>query len=407
MENNLRFTKNVNRSYDDKFAVEGAKIGTALNIRTPPRYLGRTGTAISLEDSVESYTTLTLNTQFGVDISFTSADLALSLDDFSERILRPAVATIANKIDRDGLKLYKEIYNAVGTPGSTPAELRTYLQAGGALDDEAAPMDGLRTLVYNPDAQIEIIDALKGLFQSSEKISDQYNTGRMGTAIGFDWQLDQNVARHTAGAYGAGPFTVKDTVSAAGQATINLAGLTATSGKIAVGDVFTCDAVYQINPQSRESTGKLRKFVVAEGATGTYGTFTATNTTTGVNGYYTADGSGYCTVTVSPAIYISTNKLGTVDAYPTAAAAVTMLATTAQAYPNNLAFHRDAFCLGMADLPLPRGVDMAGRISDKQLGMSIRLVRAYDISTDNFPCRLDVLYGWKTLYPQLACRIAG
>lgn len=333
-----------------------------------------------------------------MDISFTSAELALTLDDFSERILKPAVATVANKIDYDGLALYNQIYNAVGSPGSTPNELRTYLQANGALDDEAAPMDGLRTCVINPDAQIEIVDALKGLFQSSEKISEQYAQGKMGTAIGLDWQMDQNVRQHTVGAYGAGPLYVKTTV-AASQATLELKGLTTTTGTLKIGDVFTVAGVYAVNPQSRQSTGKLRKFVVIAGSTGTFGAYAA--------GVYTADGSGYVTPTISPTITLSSVAAGTVDAYPVQDALVTVLGTTAQSYFNNLVFHRDAFCLGMADLPLPRGVDMAGRISDKQLGMSIRLVRAYDIGTDTFPCRLDVLYGWQVLYPQLACRVAG
>ena len=386
LENNLKFARLINRQYDDKFAVEGAKIGTSLNIRKPPRYVGRSTTAISLEDSVESYVTLTLNTQFGVDVSFTSAELALSLDDFSERILKPAVATIANKIDLDGLALYKKVYNMVGTPGTTPGDLKTYLQAGGALDEEACPQDGLRSLVINPDAQIEIVDALKGLFQAGDRISEQYKTGRMGTAVGFEWQMDQNIRKHTYGAYG-GPLSVKTTVNTQGQATIIIQGFTTTTGTICEGDVFTVDAVYAENPQSRESTGKLQKFVVTAAQTD--------------------PGTGYMTVAVAPAMYTAANKLATVDSFPQANAAVTMLGSASQVTAQNLAFHRDAFCLGMADLPLPRGVDMAGRISDKQLGMSIRLVRAYDINTDTFPCRLDVLYGWTALYPQLACRIAG
>lgn len=383
----------MNRQFDDRFAVEGAKTGTTLNIRKPPRYIGRTGTALSLEDTVESLVALTLSTQFGVDISFTSAELALSIDDFSERILKPAVAVIANKIDSDGLALWKSVYNTVGTPGTTPPDLRTYLQANGALDDEACPMDGLRSAVINPDAQIEIIDALKGLFQEGSAIADQYRTGRMGTAIGLEWQLDQNVQLQTVGSYGAGPLSVMTTVSTAGQATLDVSGLTATSGTLNAGDVFTVAGVYAVNPQSRQSTNKLRKFVVTA--------------------LVTADGSGNCSVSggnpvhISPAIYLASDKQATVSAYPQISAAVTVLGVAGTVSPQNLVFHRDAFCMGMADLPLPRGVDMAGRISDKQLGMSIRLVRAYDIQTDTFPCRLDVLYGWTALYPQLACRVAG
>jgi hypothetical protein len=404
LENNLRFARLVNRQFDSKFGVEGAKIGTALNIRKPPKYVGRSGATISsFEDTAEDYCTLTLNTQFGVDLSFTSAELVLSLDDFSNRVLKPAVSTIANKIDYDGLNLYRYVANAVGTPGTTPGDLKTYLQANGALDDEACPQDGLRSCVINPDAQIEIVDALKGLFQSSEKISEQYNTGRMGQAIGLDWQMDQNVRVHTTGNDLAAAVTVKTTVSTAAQAVLHLTGLTASTGTVKVGDVFTVAATYAVNPQSRQSTGKLRKFVVVPGAAGTYGTVDSETATT----VYTADSSGYLTVNVLPKMYIYTAAAATIDAYPQAGAVVTFLGAASTQSPQNLVFHRDAFCLGMADLPLPRGVDMAGRVSDAQTGLGIRLVRQYDIIYDRFICRLDVLYGWTTLYPNLACRVVG
>ena len=388
LENNLKFASRVNRQYDEKFAVEGATIGTTLNIRKPPRYIGRTGATISsYEDTTETYVALTLSTQFGVDINFTSAELALSIDDFSERILKPAVATIANKIDRDGLALYKSIYNAVGVPGSVPDSLRTYLEAGALMDEEACPQDGLRNVVVSSRAQLEIVDALKGLFQASDNISQQYKSGRMGTAAGFEWMMDQNVNLHTAGSPATGAVTVKTTVSTDGQATVVLTGLTATTGTLKQGDIFTIDNVYAVNPQSRQSTGQLRRFVVtADG---------------------TADGSGDLTASVSPAMYEDDHALASIDTFPQAGAAVTFLSSNGQISTENLAFHRDAFCLGMADLPLPRGVDMAGRVSDKQLGMSIRLVRQYDITNDKFPCRMDVLYGYSVLYPQLACRISG
>ena len=202
LENNLTFTKGVNRQYDSRFGVEGAKIGTVLNVRKPPRYVGRTGSAISIEDAVETQVAVTLDTQFGVDISFTSEDLALKIDDFSERFINPAVATIANKIDHSGLALYKDIYQSVGTPGTTPNALLTYLQAGVKLDDSAAPMDGQRSVCITPLMQATMVDALKGLFQQSSAIASQYRKGQMGTAAGFDWFMDQNVNSHTVGPLG-------------------------------------------------------------------------------------------------------------------------------------------------------------------------------------------------------------
>ncbi len=384
LENNLKFAKLVRREYDDQFAQDGAKIGATLNIRKPPRYLGRSGATLSVEDSVESYATLTLDTQFGVDINFTSKELALDIDDFSDRFLKPACAVIANKIDYDGLALYKYVANCVGTPGTTPSTLKTYMQANGALDDEACPMDGLRAAVINPDAQIEIVDALKGLFQDSGSIAEQYRSGRMGHAVGLEWQMDQNVNVHTFSGPGSS-VTVKTSVSSAGSQTIVLQGISGAT-QINAGDVFTVKDVYAVNPQNRQSTGKLRKFVVLSNA---------------------AVSAGAATVTVWPPMYLSTHALATITAYPQANADVTFITASAANSPQNLVFHRDAFCLGMADLPLPKGVDMAGRISDKQLGLSIRLVRQYDITNDKFPCRLDVLYGWTVLYPQLACRVCG
>jgi hypothetical protein len=74
-------------------------------------------------------------------------------------------------------------------------------------------------------------------------------------------------------------------------------------------------------------------------------------------------------------------------------------------YAQNLAYHADAFTLGTADLEIPQGVDFAARESYD--GISMRIVRAYDVSSDNFICRIDVLGGWATLRPELACRILG
>ena len=383
LENNLTFTKGVNRQYDSKFGVEGAKIGTVLNVRKPPRYVGRTGTAIGIEDATETQVAVTLDTQFGVDIQFTSEDLALKIDDFSKRFITPAVATIANKIDNDGMGLYTSIYNEVGTPGTTPAALLIYLTAGVKLDDEAAPMDGGRTLCITPLMQATIVDALKGLFQQSAAIASQYRRGQMGTAIGLDWFMDQNCNTHTVGPLGGTPLVNGSTSS--GATSLITDGWTASAAaRLKEGDVFTIADVNSVNPQSRQSTGSLQQFVVTADVS--------------------SDGSGNLTAAISPAI-TSSGAFQTVDALPADNAALTIVGTSAQQSPQGLLHHKDAFTLAMADLPLPQGTDMAARVSDPQLGMSIRMIRDYDITTDKFPCRLDVLFGWAALRPELACRI--
>lgn len=384
LENNLTFTRNVNRQYDDKFGIEGAKVGQVINARKPPRYVGRSGQAAQVEAISETTVPVPLTTQFGVDLEVSSADLLLNIDDFGDRILKPAVAVIANKIDSDGLSLVTQIANAVGTPGTTPNALLTYLLAGVALDNNAAPQDGQRYITITPLMQAYIVDALKGLFQQASAISEQYRKGRMGTAIGFEWEMDQNCPTFTVGPQGGTPL-----VNGAGQtgSTLVTKGWTsAAASRLVAGDVFTVAGVYMVNPQSRQSTGQLMQFTVGAG--------------------FSSDGSGNGSVTISPAL-IPSGQFQTVSASPTDGAAITVLGAANTVSPQGVAYHRDAFTLVSADLPVPRGVDMAGRLADKQLGISIRFIRQYDVNSDQFISRLDVLYGWAVLRMELASRIAA
>jgi hypothetical protein len=382
LENNLVFTKTVNRDYDDKFAIEGAKIGTVVNARKPPRYLGRTGQALQIENAAETSVPVALTTQFGVDIQFTSADLLLSIDDFSKRFIEPAIATVANKIDNDGLALYKSVANSVGTPGTIPNAYLTYSTAGALLAENATPMDDNLTMLIGPRMQATIVDALKGLFQSSEQIKQQYLRGRMGTAAGFEWAWTQNLNTHTVGPLGGTPLV--NGANQTGSSLITDGWTAAAATRLKKGDVFTVANVNLVNPQTRMSTGQLAQFVVTADSA--------------------SDGSGNLTIPIYPPI-VASGAFQTVDSLPADNAALTIVGAANTQSPQGLAYHRDAFACVTADLPLPKGVDMAARVSDKQLGISVRMVRAYDINTDNFPCRLDVLYGWAALRPELACRI--
>jgi hypothetical protein len=388
LENNLTFTKYVRRDFDDEYGRAGAKIGTVLNIRKPPRYVGRVGQALQLEDATETSVPLTLNVQRGVDIIFSSQDLALSIDDFSERFIMPAIANVANGIDFDGLSQYLNVYNEIGTPGTVPNQLLTYLQGGQRLDEEAAPRDKDRALVVSPAMQAVIVDALKGLFHDASDIEKQYSEGTMGRTIGFKWSMDQNVRVQTVGAYGG----VVGTINAANQtgSAITTSGWTANAAILNQGDVVSFQGTFAVNPQNKQSTGSLRQFVVTQNVV--------------------ANGAGVATIPISGPGGLGIILAGpfqTVTASPTNGAAINIQGTSGTSSPRGLAFHKDAFAFGCADLPLPGGVDIADRVNDKQLGCSIRLVRAYDINTDRFPTRLDILYGWTTLYPELATRIAS
>jgi hypothetical protein len=397
LENELTFSGQVDRNYDDQFSVTGAKIGATLNVRRPGRFVGTTGPALNVEDFNETSVPVTLSTQFHVDTQFTSQDLALSLDMFSDRILKPAVAAIANKVDFDGLTMAKNnTANIVGTAGTPPTGLITYLTAGAYLDSEGAPRDGRRSCVIEPFTSATIVDSLKGLFVPSDKISDQYTKGMMGRdSAGVSWYMDQNVVAQTFGSYATATLACATTTATgfltsgwASTSTIALTATTATAG-LKQGDVIQIDGVFAVNPQNRQAYGsnKLRNFVVTSNVT------VAT--------------SGTTSVTVSPAV-ITAGQFQNVS-IPTASAtaAVTPFNKTGTVSPQNIVMHKNAFCLATADLELPDGVHFAGRASDKELGLSLRVIRQYTINNDSIPTRVDVLYGWAPLYPELACRVAA
>ena len=400
LENELTFTSEVDRNYDDQFAVVGAKIGNTVNVRKPGRFIGTTGPALNVEDFNETSVPVTLSTQFHVDTQFTTQDLALSLDMFSDRVLKPAVAAIANKIDRDGLAMATlQTANIVGTAGTPPTGLITYLTAGAYLDSEGAPRDGRRSCIVEPFTSATIVDSLKGLFVPQQAISDQYSKGLMGRdSGGMNWKLDQNVVAQTFGSNSTTTVTASvATTTATGfltsgwasSSTITVTAANTGTLNLNAGDTFTIAGVYAVNPQNRQAYGsnKLRNFVVK----------TTVAIASGASG----------SVVVSPAV-ITAGQFQNVSIPTTSASAsVTQFNSTGVVSPQNIIMHRNAFTVAVADLELPEGVHFAGRASDKDIGLSMRVVRQYTINNDSIPTRLDVLYGWAPLYPELACRVAA
>lgn len=386
LENKLTFTKYVRRDLDDNYGKE-PKIGAVLNVRKPPRYVGRVGQAIQLEDATETSVPVAVNVQRGVDIAFTSQDLKLSIDNFSERFLEPGIANVANNIDFDGLQQYLNVYNEIGTPGTVPNAALTYLQVGQRLDEEAVPRDGQRAVVISPAMQATIVDALKGLFQDSTSIADQYKKGTMGLGLGLKFSMDQNVRVQTVGQYSGSP-----TVNGANQSGSSIVTQSWPNSQTVLkqGDIITFAGVNAVNPQNRQSTGALRQFVVTADVASN-GSGAATIPIAGPGGLGIVPGGPFQTVTGTPAN----------------SAAIVVQGASQSSSPRGLAFHKNAFVLVCVPLPSPNGVDFAKTRSDDQLGISQRIVRAYDINLDRFPCRSDVLYGWATLYPEFAVRVAS
>jgi len=375
-------TRNVNRQYDNSFAQEGAKIGTTLRIRLPDRALVTDGAALQVQDDNEQFTTLTVSSQKHIGINFTTAELTMQLDDFAERVLKPRVSQLASSIDADVANAYQGIFASVGTPGTVPSTSLVLLQGQQKLNEAAAPMSP-RYATVNPAANAGLVEGMKGLFNPVSTISRQFKSGLMGEGIlGYDeMAMSQSIKQHTTGTR-TGAHTVTTTVSAQGATTIAITG-TGTQ-TIKKGDVFTIANVFAVNPQTRESTGSLQQFVATADAT--------------------ASGGAY-TVSVSPAIYTSGQALATVDSFPQSGATVTFLGSASTQYPQNLLYHKDAIAFATADLVMPQGVDMASR--QVHNGISMRIVRQYDINNDRMPCRIDVLYGYSVIRPQLGCRLWG
>ena len=383
LENNLVITRNVNRQYDNSFAVQGAKIGTTLRIRLPDRALVTDGAALQVQDDNEQFTTLSVSSQKHIGVNFTTAEMTMQLDDFADRVLKPRISQLASSIDADVANSFQSIYQSVGTPGTTPATSFALLQAGQKLNESAANMNP-RYVTVNPAANAALVEGMKGLFNPVSTISSQFKNGMFGEGIlGFDEiSMSQSIKQHTTGTR-TGAHTVTTTVASQGATTIAITG-TGTQ-TIRKGDVFTINNVFAVNPQTRESTGSLQQFVVTADAT--------------------ASGGAYASVSISPAIFTSASALATVDSFPQSGATITFLGAASSQFPQNLVYHKDAIAFATADLLMPQGVDMASR--QVHNGISLRVVRQYDINNDRMPCRIDVLYGYGVIRPQMAVRLWG
>jgi len=364
----LNFVGNIVREYDDSYAKSGAKIGDSLKIRLPNQYTVRSGATLSAQDTTESSVTLQVATQKGVDLNFTSVDLTLSLDDFSKRIIQPAMSVLAATIEADALSMYKDVSNSIWNGGSA-ATYNKALDARVLLQRALAPQSD-RMALMDSLAMADVVKDTKSLFNDDSSIGKQYKEGYMGRAAGFDWAENTMMPAHTRGGSN-GAYLVNGATQTGATLTVDT-GATAPSQ----GDIITIAGVFSVHPETKVSTGVLQQFVVGASATTT-------------------------SFPISPAI-VTSGATQNVSGSPADNAAVTFLGTASTAVQTSLLFQKEAFAFATADLVMPSGVDFASRqVLD---GISMRVVRQYDINNDKFPCRLDVLYGYKTLRPQLAVR---
>ena len=375
LENNLVAAGKVNRQFENQFY----KIGASITVRKPNRFTVTNGPGLQIQNITEPSTSITISNQHHVDFQFSSQDLTLVIEEFSERYLKPAAAELANALDYGVLTNFNQVYNEVGTPGTIPASFQSIANVGQRMDEGSVPQDG-RVLILNPAAYWSIANALITLYVKS--VAEPALKGFLANIANFEIYLDQNIQSQTVGAYGGSP--VVNGANQTGASLITNGWSTNVTGLLNVGDVFTIAGVFAVNPKNRQSTGSLQNFTATAVAN--------------------SDGFGNSTISISPSI-VTTGAYQNVSNSPANLSTITVKGTAGTTYAQNIAFSRDAFGLVVVPLELPDGVDFKAREMYKNLSM--RIVRAWDITNDVFPARIDILWGTATFYPELSCRLTN
>jgi hypothetical protein len=393
--NNLVLGKHVSRKYEGKFANSGGKIGDTFNIRRPARFTVQSGQTLNVQDYTETSVPLVINNQKHVDVTFTTLDLTLKVEEFQDRIIRPSMIQLAMQVDIDGnITAKNTVGNFLGTPGTTPNAASVLFSVGQRMDEESVPRDGERYMEVNPAANGALVGSMTGFFNDPRVVSSQFRDAVFvdGTnTIGFKLGMSQNVAVHTTGPLGGAPTVTGTQGLTAGWAnttSLVTGGWTAAAAlRLKAGDIISIANVNCVNPVTRTIVSPTvpRKFVVTQD--------------------FSSDASGNGTIVISPAI-ISAGPFQNCDTQAIGGAAITVQGTANAAYPRNLAWHPDAFTLGCIDLEELNGVG-AWSARKQYENISLRVARQYLISSDTVPCRVDILYGWATPYPELAVQLTG
>lgn len=392
LDNNLVWGNIVHRGYENEFSqtVNGNKPGSSLTIRRPVQFTVRDGATANIQDVTEGSTTITVDKQKGVDFKFASSDMTLSISEFSERYIKPAMIQIANQVDQDIAALYKDVYNWAGTPGQTINSYTDFAKGPERLDLGAVEQEG-RMGVLSPSDHWGLLGAFSSLYLNKQA-GDALEKAKMGQVGGCELYMSQNVQTHTVGAHGGTPLTrganqgvAYSSVKTVMTQTLATDGWTTNSG-LKAGDVFTISGVYAVNPVTKATLPHLQPFVIVSNVT----TATVSSNTT--------------SIVISPPL-ITTGPYKTVSADCANDTAIVMFGTASTGYAQNLLFKKEAFALAMVPMERPAGaVDVA---IENYKNLSVRLIPYYDGTNDVSNYRLDVLYGVKTLDPRKATRLSG
>lgn len=384
---NLQFAKSISKAdASDYNGKNGYSAGDTIYISKPARFTPGNSFDItsSIQDIVEEKTPLVLDILSTVGVALDSQELAstINIKSVAERVIKPAVAAIAQDVEKTMLsRAVLGTWNSVGGTGTSTFDTDFMLSASQKQQEFLMPMNGENWALLSPGARRLAVNARKGLFQSSSKIAEQYLSGYMGEADGYEYLSNNLMPRLTNGTQ-TGSLTVA-TTSVNGATTIALTGL--SGGTLTAGQVFTIASVNAVHPQTKQDLGYLQQFTV-----------TALNT---------ASGTAYTGVAISPTIYdAATGKtLQNVTALPQSAAVVTIVGTASTAYTNSLAFHEDAYRMVSVPLILPDAVEFA--VQETYKGITVAIVRAFDILKRRMVTRIDFLGGLSLVRPEWACRL--
>jgi len=375
------FLKNINRGRESEFGVDrgGYKIGSSVTVKIPPTGTVYTGSSFAGGGSApafsESSVTLTLSNQKHVPLTFTAQEKVLNITDFRDRILKPQISTLAAAVEADLIATATKLTpNLVGTPGSTPSTIKAFQQARQRLQLNLCPADP-RTVLMSSEANVELVDTSRGIFNPVKEISNQYMSGVIGSAIGADWYECVNLASIT-----NGDQVTSVTVKGASQTGSTLL-VNATTGKVfKAGQVFTIDSVYAVHPLTGAVYTTQRQFVITADATAA---------------------SSEASLSIYPPITTAAPNQ-TVNASPSNTAAITFVGAASTAYTQSLMYHRDAFTAAFAPLPILASCEGYTYSAN---GFSIRVMTFGNGQTDTESTRIDVLYGLAAVRGIHACRI--
>lgn len=384
LTNSFGFTKTINREYDDRFARTGAKIGAVTNARLPAQFRFSSGAALDPQALNDKGMPVTLNKLYQRSFAVDSVDMSLSVDDFAGRYLKPAMLSMAAEIDYDGLQAFKKyVGNAVGTAGTaidTQAELNTAVAtARQLLSKNLAPVGETKYMLGDSSWVSKGSIYNVNVFNPQGAIASANTSGQVSNWGGFSWMETELAPTHT-----VGTFTGTLAINGANQSGTSLTIDGFTGGSLAVGDTFTIPGVYAVNPQTKEAYGYLQQFsVVATPGSGASQTFT-----------------------VSPEMIGPGDPRQNVSALPADGAEIAVNGASAASTQLAMAYTKDVMVFATADLDeITSGAD-SFRASVPELGLSVRIVKQFDIRSNQHLMRIDCLGGHAPLYPQLGVKIA-